>query len=208
MGAKRRKYVKAEDLRREQRRTIVSRFYLRGWTQTEIAGKLKRTCPRCTGAEPRAAHTCATQRTVSNDIQAIEREWVMQRASNLEASKQRAISVIDQEEAEAWEAWDRSKQPSKQVTSRELQTGVDPKTGEPVVLRGKQDTVLKEQTGDPRYLQIVNECEDRRAKILGTYAAQRHSHIDYTKLTDEQLERIRQGEDPEVVLATSGRTLH
>ena len=62
---------------------------------------------------------------------------------------------------------------------------------------------VKSQAGDPRYLSIINECEDRRAKILGTYAPERHGHIDYTQLTDEQIERIRNGEDETVVLATS-----
>ncbi|MHC4984512.1 MAG: hypothetical protein ACYTF6_15275, partial [Planctomycetota bacterium] len=66
----------------------------------------------------------------------------------------------------------------------------------------------KGQAGDPRFLAGVQWCIERRCKILGldapTKAQASLLNINMGNLTDEQLRRIADGEDPAFVLATPG----
>ena len=92
---------------------------------------------------------------VSHDVAAIRAMWEAKTVESFQRRQEfifRKIQVIEQE---AWEAWEKSKEPrmSKSVTQ-----------GDTV---NKQSIKKEERGGDPRYLQIAADCIDRYAKLFG-----------------------------------------
>ncbi len=106
--------------------------------------------------------------------------------------------------AEAMEAWERSKQVDKTMTTRNLQA--TDKAGKTKTVGGGEVTVkVTEVDGDPRYLQVANQARADIRKMLGLDSPMKI--LDLTRLesaTDEQLERIIAGEDPLIVFANEG----
>ena len=65
----------------------------------------------------------------------------------------------------------------------------------------RKASVKKEgQAGDPRFLDGVLKCVERRCSILGLDAPKQFK-LDWDHLTEEQLERLAHGEAPEKVTA-------
>lgn len=136
----------------ESRRTDVARLYLRGKSQQQIADELE-----------------VTRKTVWSDIQAIRAEWKKERLDDAEELINIELAKIDQMEAEAWAAWERSKQPTVQRVVLDAD-----KEG-----AGYKKRVKTGQTGEPQYLAIVLKCCERRCKILGLDApAKQESKVD------------------------------
>ncbi len=137
------------------RRAKVAELYLQAWEQHRIAVELG-----------------VSGGTISKDLDAIHVEWVKATVTAIDAYKQRELRRIDRLEREAWEQWEQSKQPREsKVEERSLTAGGDK--------HGKVATTTTVQCGDPRYLSVIDNCVDRRCKILGLYApaAQQHQFL-------------------------------
>jgi hypothetical protein len=173
----------AAQLARDRRKTAD--LYLQGWLQADIAGFLG-----------------ISQSTVSNDLKALQAEWLRSALLDFDEAKAREIAKVDRLEREYWAAWERSCEDAE-TTKQRGAPGEEPGK----IKTASVERTVKGQAGDPRFLQGVQWCIDRRCKILGVDAAQRANmlNIDVSKLTDEQLERIADGEEPMHVLATSGQ---
>lgn len=93
--------------------------------------------------------------TVSRDLAFVRAKLMENAINDLDAARKAELAKLDVIEAEAWEAWERSKQPriSKSATK-----------GDTV---NKQSVKEEERGGDPRYMEIILRCSDQRAKILG-----------------------------------------
>lgn len=124
--------------------------------------------------------------TISYDIKALEQEWRDIRFRKLDRHKSMALAKIDEIERAAWSEWDKSQ--------RDIEIVSEGPKGITKTRRG--------QCGDSRYLKVVLECAAQRCQLLGLDAW--FGNIDWSKLTDEQVKRIAEGEYPEFVLATSG----
>ena len=168
---------------RDRRKTAD--LYLQGWLQADIAGFLG-----------------LSQSTVSNDLKALQGQWLRSALLDFDEAKAREVAKVDRLEREYWAAWERSCEDAE-TTKRRGTPGEEPGK----IKTASVERTVKGQAGDPRFLQGVERCIDRRCKILGVDAAQRGSllNIDVSKLTDEQLERIANGEEPMHVLATTGQ---
>jgi hypothetical protein len=173
----------AAQLARDRRKTAD--LYLQGWLQADIAGFLG-----------------LSQSTVSNDLKALQGQWLRSALLDFDEAKAREVAKVDRLEREYWAAWERSCEDAE-TTKQRGAPGEEPGK----IKTASVERTVKGQAGDPRFLQGVQWCIDRRCKILGVDAAQRASmlNIDVSKLTDEQLERIADGEEPMHVLATSGQ---
>jgi hypothetical protein len=121
-----------------QRRQRVTELYLKGRSQTEIAAELS-----------------VAQSTVSEDVQYVRRQWEQSAVRNYDELRTRELQKLEYIEREAWSAWDRSQKPAQSaVISGEGQ--------------GKQTRKsLKQQIGDPRFLDQVNKCIAQRRAITG-----------------------------------------
>lgn len=140
----------------EKRRTEVAKLYLRKWPIWKISDELK-----------------IAYQNVRADIRWLRKEWREVRASQVQRIIDEQLSVIDAVENEAWASWEKSCKDAVKQTMRMTETpGVAPTEGaaDTPAPAPRNVTVAKEgQCGDPRFLTIVQECVDRRAKLLDAY---------------------------------------
>lgn len=127
-----------------QRRQIAS-MYLRGRLQAEIAEELK-----------------ISPATVSRDLKALQEEWRRSALIDIDTAKARELAKIDELECTYWVAWERSQEDAESETKKVVDSG-DGK-------RYEAQTQRKGQAGDPRFLQGIQWCIERRCKILGADA--------------------------------------
>lgn len=91
----------------------------------------------------------------------IETQWMESARRSLDEFKAEELARIDTLEAEAWDAWNRSK---KDAMERRQEWGYD-QQGE--MRRTAQKALSRNRDGDARFLAVVMECIDRRCKLLG-----------------------------------------
>lgn len=129
-------------LARDRRR--ISDLYLQGWIQAAIA--------EVVGVD---------QTTVSRDLKALQEEWQAASIRNIDAAKAQELAKVDRLEREYWDAWERSKKNAETETTERIE---DDKAG---TARLKAQVRKEGQVGDPRFLNGVQWCIERRCKILG-----------------------------------------
>ena len=147
-------------------RRLIAAKYLHGDKQSEIAQDL--------GLSPIM---------VSRDLKALQDEWMRSSMMDLNEAKARELAKIDDLERTYWEGWERSKRDAE--TKRNKATDVPGK--------GRQyevDTVVEGQTGDPRFLDGVQRCIERRCKLLGIDAPDRVSVFGSKTEAPIQTERV------------------
>lgn len=126
----------------ERRRVRVAEMYLKGRKLGEICFLIG-----------------ICRRTLKDDLTAIREEWKDARVGFMERAVAEQLEKLDQVEAEAWEQWERSKQPAKVTMQTESPNGK-------VTVKIER----REQCGDPRYLAIITDCGEQRCKLLGVNA--------------------------------------
>lgn len=127
-----------------QRREKIAELYLQGNTQVQIAEAL--------GIQ---------QSTVSNDLKRVQEHWRESAVRDFDLARETELKRIDRVEREAWGAWERSQKPAQTAVTSD----------DPHQRRSKR--VLKNQHGDPRYLDIVHKCIASRRALLGLDAPTR-----------------------------------
>lgn len=121
-----------------KRRRDVAELYVQGLTQMVIADRVG-----------------VSQPTISDDLKKIHIEWRESRIRDFDAARDLELQKLDRAESEAWEAWEKSKKPAQSaVVTGE---GADQKTRK----------TMKNQYGDPRYLDVVLKCVAARRDLLG-----------------------------------------
>lgn len=168
--------------KRTRDRRIIADLYLQGWLQVNIAEKVG-----------------ISQSTVSNDLKALQKEWLKSSLIDYDEAKSKELARIDRLEREYWDAWQRSLDEFRSTTLKGKRPG-DGEKPKP----DEQTVRTEDRNGDPRFLAGVQWCIDRRCKVIGIDAPQRNLDINVSNLTIEQLQRIANGEDPIRVLATTG----
>jgi len=142
----------------QERRKRVSEMYLRGMYQVDIATEVG-----------------VTQQQISLDLVAIRKEWQEKRLNSFEEKISEELEKIDTLEREAWIAW-KASIGKKQVVSNKMK-------GDRETAKSIEKTVTeKEENGDPRYLDKVQWCIDRRLKIIGGDAPVKVSNPDGSPL--------------------------
>jgi transposase len=120
------------------RREQLTELYLQGWSQTRIARHLE-----------------ISQNTVSLDLRAIQKEWRESSLRDFDALRERELQKIDRLEREANAAWERSQKP---IQEARMQGDVP---------NQRTQKRVKNQYGDPRFLEIVRKCIADRRALLG-----------------------------------------
>ena len=155
----------------QARRQQVASLYLMGWYQTDIA-----------------AEVGISQQQVSHDLKAIRAAWHTSMLQDFTAAQAQELERISLVERAAWVSWEKSKQ-EREITVQEKNNG-----------KTKVSRRLEGQTGDPRYLELVLKCSERRCTLLGLDAARKFT-INWDTVTDTQLEQLARGEPVASVLA-------
>ncbi|HYH64872.1 MAG TPA: hypothetical protein VD866_09285, partial [Urbifossiella sp.] len=130
------------------RRAKVAALYLRGKSQVEIAKAVR-----------------ASQPTVSRDLAALRAEWRSAAARDLGERVAEELARVDRLEAEAWEAWDRSRKAAEVTTTEKA--GTRGGKGATPAVRSKASTRIIHRDGEPRFLHVVEWCISRRCELLG-----------------------------------------
>ena len=120
-----------------ERRQRIANLYLQGWSQSSIAEQLQ-----------------IAQTTVSRDLKRIQAEWRASAIRDFDTQCGIELQKLDRLECEAWAAWERSQKPSQQARVR-------------ATSEQNADRVIKNQVGDPRFLEQVHKCIAARCALLG-----------------------------------------
>lgn len=124
---------------READLVTTSALYLTGHTYRSIAAELG------------VSHV-----QVTHDIRALLKRWQATQLLNIGDVKARELERIDRVEEELWKAWDRSKKRAARSVTRRL-------VGEDTSGQVRID----EDSGDPRYLDSILRCIEKRCAIFG-----------------------------------------
>jgi len=150
------KRIKAE---RERDLVFIEEQYVRGKSIRTIAGELSAQRPYS-----------VTHTTIKRDINTILSRWRETIAGEIALLKAGEIAKINAREIEAWEAWEKSKQPDEKS---------------PV-----------ERPGDPRFLTAMEACVDQRLRIIGLEAPKKIAPVTpdgenpYLATTDDELKAL------------------
>jgi len=121
-----------------QRRQQVAELYLHGMPQLSIAQQLG-----------------ISQATVCRDLRALHNQWRTSQIRDFDQAAVVELRKLDRLEYESWQAWERSKQPQESTTVSQ-----DGSTK-------RAQKVVKQQPGDPRYLELIHKCIAARRAMLG-----------------------------------------
>lgn len=127
-----------ERIRIEQRQTRVSKRYLQGSPQAEIARELE-----------------VSQATISSDLKAIRKEWKAQRGADLEELLLEEFQRLKQVFRDASQGWEQSQQPVETTKISQSPLG---KTVE---------KSIRQQHGDPRFLQTMQRLIEQMVRLFG-----------------------------------------
>ncbi len=175
--------AKVNKEQQKERERVVWNYRMRGWTHEMIADEL--------GLE---------RSTITKMLGRLSQAASKELTSTVIEEKYAQLAQLRHVIAEATEAWERSKQVDKTMTTRNNQTT---ERGKTTTLPGGEVTVRVQETdGDPRYLEVANKARADIRKLLGLDAPTKIINLDrLDNATDEQLERIIAGEDPLVVFS-------
>lgn len=166
----------SDDFARARRRAEVAGRYLRGETQARIAEDLK-----------------VNVRVVKADLQAVMDAWVKESKLAFEERKAKELAKIDHIELLAHRGWEASVERQEVHRSfrkrvRQAQRNEDNKvTGHRMVpVEETEETVIKGQSGDPRFLEQITRCIEMRLRILGLWKGESQAAsqvlVDWTQL--------------------------
>jgi len=148
----------------DQRRRDVMRLYLKQTPQHVIAEKLG-----------------TTQQTISQDILAVRELWQTQAIADYTELKHRELNKVDLLELTYWEAWEKS------LTQKTRQVKKSSKRENVVSQALTQET--QDTPGDPRFLEGVRWCIDKRCQILGLNAPTKNLNLNVSVMSDEELDQ-------------------
>jgi len=114
------------------------------------------------------------QSQISYDLKQIQKEWVKNTTLNLDDYKGKELAKIDQVERMAWEGYDRSLRELKSKIIKSKDIAKDAKTGKISADNTDQTIKTENRNGDPRFLEIIMKCIDRRCKLMGLDEPQKH----------------------------------
>lgn len=141
---------------------FCSNLFLRGYTYREISERLNEE-----NARRGVGYTITTQ-MVYWDMQHLLIEWKRERMENIDDYVTQELRKLDKMEVELWEAWERSKTGKTREKNRQnakprkvLEDGDNPE------YYGYEETTTETSAGNPRFLDLLLNVQQRRAKMLG-----------------------------------------
>jgi hypothetical protein len=155
--------VRFTEPQREHARTVVAQRVLQGYTHGEIAKELG-----------------ISDSMVGLYLKELRQRW---RASSLrDFDEARAIELakIDNLEREYWESWERSKRPKTQTTQRTA-----PSKAGSTDVKITAGMTTQERDGDPRFLDGIFKCIERRMKLYGLDEAEKIAMVGAFSVTND-----------------------
>jgi hypothetical protein len=196
----------------ERDRFEISQLYARAdaWSQQRIVDELYRRrveeyekAVAAGEADPPKPYRL-TRQMISYDLKALQESWKKLSAFDLDEMKGRILEKIDEVERKAWEGYERScgvvedmrrqkvtferEREEADVRETYYENGKVEKVTK--IIPGKHETRTTEQRkrseliGNPRFLQVIASCIERRCKLLGLDAPTEMKHSGTLNLAD------------------------
>lgn len=102
---------------------------------------------------------------IHNDLADLKARWRAESVSDMGDRIARQLASIDAQEAEAWQAWRKSKGEVTEVVQEQSEDGGTGKTKTPSHSRAVVRKTMSH--GDPRYMGIISSCIEARNRLLG-----------------------------------------
>lgn len=135
----------------------IAKLYMTGETQQTIADHISKIRPYS-----------LTRVTIHNDLKVLHERWKESQLVDFDTAKAKELAKIDRLENEYWFAWKRSLRMSEEIISEKIQDSQTTQSGTtPGYAREKIKKKEVTTFGDPRYLQGVQWCVDKRCAIFG-----------------------------------------
>lgn len=164
---KKRKKPLGYNKRSEEQRIYDLQFcadlFLRGYSYREIANALNQ------DLSARGMGYTITFQMVYYDLQQCLIEWKRERLDTIDEYVTQELRKLDKMEQQAWGAWEVSKtgkQRTKEKTNRGRPIKTDATDGDPEYY-GYDETTVETSAGNPRFLDLLLNIQQRRAKMLG-----------------------------------------
>lgn len=156
-------YNKRTEEQRAYDIAFCSNLFLRGYTYREIVAALNADL-----AKRNTGYTISLA-MVYYDLQQCLIEWKRERLDNIDKYVTQELRKLDAMEVQAWEAWEASKtgkQRTKEKTNRGRPIKTDATDTDPEYY-GYDETTVETSAGNPRFLDLLLNIQQRRAKMLG-----------------------------------------
>ena len=137
----------------QERRFKIASLYLQRKMQSEIA-----------------AEVGVSQQQVSYDLKFLREQWLASSLRDFDAARSEELQRIDEVERQAYAAWHRSQQPREVSLTEQTEGGEVVSadgTSQPKRPTRKASMRREGQSGDPRFLAVIQKCIDQRCVILG-----------------------------------------
>lgn len=170
-------YNKRTEEQRAYDIAYCSNLFLRGYTYREITEALNR------DLSDRGVGYTITLSMVYYDLQQTLIEWKRERLETIDEYVTQELRKLDKMEQQAWEAWEVSKT-GKQRTKEKTNRGRPIKDGDPEYY-GYDETTVETSAGNPRFLDLLLNIQQRRAKMLGFDAPVKIEIPGYNAGTDD-----------------------
>lgn len=164
---KKRKKPLGYNKRSEEQRIYDIRFcadlFLRGYSYREIADALNR------DLSARGVGYTISFQMVYYDLRQCLIEWKRERLDTIDEYVTQELRKLDKMEQQAWKAWEASKtgkMRTKEKTNRGRPIKTDATDGDPEYY-GYDETTVETSAGNPRFLDLLLNILQRRAKMLG-----------------------------------------
>lgn len=154
MGRKRLSHEVERDLQ------ITTELYLKGHSTRFIAMKIGERV-NANLDEGQKLYT-TTHKTVGLDIRRLIKQWSEERIHDISSQKMVALEKLDRLEETYWAAWEKSVENHVKKTNK-----VRGKAGASNPDYQEITDIAIIEYGEPRYLQGVERCIDKRCKLLG-----------------------------------------
>lgn len=155
-------YNKRNEEQREYDILFCSNLFLRGYSYREIQKALNEDLKK------RDADYTISLAMVYYDLQQALIEWKRERFDNVDDYITQEIRKLDKMETEAWNAWEASKLGKERKKSRNSKkpNKVDAEVNDPSYY-GYTEEATETSSGNPRFLDLLLNIQQRRAKLLG-----------------------------------------
>lgn len=141
---------------------FCSNLFLRGFSYREIQSQLNE------HLKEREADYTLSLPMVYYDLQQALIEWKRERFDNIDDYITQELKKLDKMEAEAWGAWEASKQGKSKTKTRNSKkpNKIDAEVNDPSYY-GYTEEAEETSSGNPRFLDLLLNIQHRRAKLLG-----------------------------------------
>lgn len=143
-------------IQKEQMMARIAAGYLRGATLAQMSRELN-----------------VAPSMVAALMKVIERRWRERADADFARARAAEIAKLDHLEETYWQAWERSLEEKKKDERIIVPLGDLDEKGKPKLGQKRHKVATEESMGDPRFLDGVFRCIDRRIKLLGLDAAER-----------------------------------